>query len=319
MMNVQDLRLLLDSVREAFLLGNESEATLEANPGTLNPGLLLSAKASGFNRISLGVQSFDNGILGSLGRAHTEAQAVDSFGMAREAGFDNISLDLIFGLPGQSMKQWHQSLEQAIGLSPEHVSIYGLQLEEGTPLYQDYKCGRVPEVSVKLEREMYHEGAQILRNSGYGRYEISNFSKPGKECRHNLKYWTMGEFLGLGLGASSYIQGKRWQNLKYMDEWKACIEAGELPVDKNTLLSDSRNDEASILVFTGLRTQHGISFSQFEKITGLHFNKFYPWAQEMLDEWKEKNWIRYPVNPEEGFSLTDEGIDRSNEIMAEFV
>ena len=194
-----------------------TEFTIECNPGTLTKEKLLLYKKYGVNRISMGLQSTDNGILSVLGRIHTFEQFTENFELARSLGFDNINVDLISGVPGQTIKNWKETMEKVTALSPEHISAYSLILEEGTPLYDSYlkdPAGlKLPDEDT--EREIYHYTLKYLEEKGYHRYEISNYAKPGYECRHNLGYWTGEEYIGTGLGASSYLNSENAQSIKH--------------------------------------------------------------------------------------------------------
>ncbi|MFC2662449.1 MAG: radical SAM family heme chaperone HemW, partial [Eubacterium sp.] len=180
---------LISSVQEAFCLEKDAEITMESNPGTLSEGKLKALKEAGVNRLSMGLQSFDNQILKSMGRIHTAEEFLESYELARNAGFTNVNIDLMFDFPGQTIAQWRDTLEKAVSLRPEHLSFYGLQIEEGTPLYEDYKMERIPELDEKKDTEMYYLALDLLKDAGYHHYEISNAALPGYECRHNLKYW----------------------------------------------------------------------------------------------------------------------------------
>ena len=314
-----EITLIMEKIHGLFDVSPDLEATLEANPGTLDLAKLEAYRDAGINRISLGIQSFDDAVLQSIGRIHDSRKALNSVDMVRKAGFSNLSLDLMFGLPGQTLETWLDSLKIAAELDPEHLSLYALQLEEGTPLYLDYKSERVPQVPTTLERRMYHEGSAFLQKRGYHRYEISNFAKPGADCRHNLKYWEMGEFLGAGPGACSFLDGNRWKNLESIEDWKDAIALGRLGVDNNTLSSDSIRDRAGIFVFTGLRKAAGIRFADFRRQVGEDFDAVFPEARTMLEACEREGLVAFEPGTQAGFRLTDAGIDRSNEIMSEFV
>lgn len=310
---------IIGCIRESFAVSPDVEATLEANPGTLDLAKLEGYREAGINRISLGIQSFDDEVLRALGRIHDRRQALEAVELVRKAGFGNLSLDLMFGLPGQSLETWLDTLDKAAGLAPEHLSLYALQLEEETPLYRDYKSERVPQVPPALERRMYHEASAFLQACGYHRYEISNFARPGFACRHNLKYWEMGEFLGAGPGASSYLDGRRWKNMESIKSWQDAIALEILGVDNNTLSLDSIRDRAGIFVFTGLRKAEGIRFADFLREIGQDFETVYPEGRSILEVCEREGLLALETGPRAGFRLTDAGIDRSNEIMSEFV
>ena len=197
-MPAEDMVRILSEVREHFLLDNDCEITIEANPATLTEEKLEAYLNAGINRISIGVQSFDNAILSLLGRIHDKNDAFKAIRMAKKAGFDNINIDLMFGIPGQTMKKWRDTVRQCLFLEPEHISLYSLQLEEGTPLYKMVHTQKLlTELSPETDRTMYHDALQMMESAGYEQYEISNAARPGFESRHNLKYWSYQEYLGL--------------------------------------------------------------------------------------------------------------------------
>lgn len=212
-----DLRRVMDILTGAFPLvsvGDTAEVTMEANPGDVTLERAEGWLSAGFNRISMGVQSFDNELLKLLGRRHNAAQAVESFQLLRVAGFENCSLDLMFGLPEQSLAQWQDSLDRAMVLNPEHVSLYGLQLEKGTPLEADVRTGRTGRPDDDLAADMYLAAQKTLKAAGFRHYEISNWALPGRESRHNLVYWQNGPYLGVGPGAHSSLFGYRFANMR---------------------------------------------------------------------------------------------------------
>ena len=207
---VGDVERILDACRRAFLCDEGMEVTLESNPGDLTVEHLEGLRGVGVNRLSIGVQSFSDAHLLALTRRHSAAEAERAFGMARESGFDNVNLDLMFGLPRQTLEEWKESVDKVANLGPEHLSLYALTLEEGTPLQRDVSKGYTPEPDADLAAEMYLYAMEALGESGYGQYEISNWAKPGRECRHNLVYWRNEEYLGIGSGAHSFLGGCRF-------------------------------------------------------------------------------------------------------------
>ena len=210
LMPLAELERILEGLRRHFELTRDAEVSLEANPGTVDDPYLSRLRELGVNRLSLGVQSFRDDELTFLGRIHSAGEARSAYGAARSAGFDNLSLDLIFGLPGQAADRWLGSLEEAMGLGPEHLSLYPLTVEEGTPLARDVAGGRTPAPDPDLQAELYERAAERLASAGYEQYEISNWSRPGYRCRHNLTYWRNGWWLGLGAGAHSHLPGN-WE------------------------------------------------------------------------------------------------------------
>ena len=199
---------ILSTIRRSFEVANDAEITFEANPDSVTPRLLRRLKGEGFNRVSLGIQSDDDAILDVLGRPHTYDDAVDAVRMIRRAGFRNLSVDLIYGLPQQTLESWQKTLTHVLQLKPEHISCYGLKIEEGTPFCAMQHRLQLPDAD--MQADMYLATVEILRSKGYRQYEISNFCLRGRESRHNLKYWTGGEYLGFGPDASSDFAGKRY-------------------------------------------------------------------------------------------------------------
>jgi oxygen-independent coproporphyrinogen-3 oxidase len=211
-------------MRETFSLGPDAEITLEANPGTVDLDYLRRLVASGVNRLSFGVQSLHDDELASLDRIHTAAEAKEGYAWAREAGFRRINLDLMYGLPEQPLERWQDTLEQAIELSPEHLSLYALTVEEGTKLAYDIDHGRVPEPDGDMQAAMYEWSQRRMAGAGYVQYEISNWSRPGEECRHNLVYWRNGDWLGLGPGAHSHLDGVRFADVYSPKQYISLVE-----------------------------------------------------------------------------------------------
>ena len=204
---------LFKILRSHFRVAGGAEVTAEANPGTLTRDKLKALKDNGVNRISLGAQSLDDDILKRLGRIHRSYEVYSSVETIREAGINNLGIDLIFSIPGQSLKDWSATLDGVIGLKPEHVSTYSLQIEEGTPFHAEMADGTMRPLSEEAELEMYKLAISRLKHSGYTHYEISNFARPGMISRHNIVYWTMGDYAGLGCGAHSFLNGTRIENL----------------------------------------------------------------------------------------------------------
>ena len=227
------------------------EFSVEVNPGTIDARKLDLLKRSGVNRLSIGVQSFDFQCLETLGRIHSAGEAEAAFGLARAAGFENVSIDLIFGIPGQTMEMLDYDLGRALALRPEHISIYNLMYEEGTPLAE-----REPQrLDEELEREMYDYIRARLKGVGFMHYEISNFAKPGSECRHNLLYWTGGEYIGCGPAAHSHWKGTRWANVADLDDY---IKNGPRREFEETLNPEAKECETLVM---GLRLINGVEVS----------------------------------------------------------
>ena len=240
---------------------------MEANPGTVSVASLQELRACGFNRLSLGVQSFADDELRLLGRIHTAQDARDAVRHAREAGFANVSLDLIRGLPAQRLADWKRNVEAAIELAPEHISAYGLTLEEGTPLRERVARGDLPAPAGAGDPRWVEWTVERLQEAGYRRYETSNFARPGCECRHNINYWRNGDYLGLGAGAWSYLDGERRRSLADPAEYARRVEHGDDPVEERERL----DPEAALgeTIMLGLRMTEGISRAEMQRRFGV--------------------------------------------------
>ncbi|HUS82470.1 MAG TPA: radical SAM family heme chaperone HemW, partial [Dehalococcoidia bacterium] len=217
---------LMDGLRRLFDVAGDAEVTLEANPESVDDAHMETLRKMGVNRLSLGVQSFDDGELRFLGRIHDAARAEEAYRAARKAGFDSVSIDLIFGLPEQTVTRWRNSLEQAVALEPDHLSLYALTLEEGTPLSRRIAEGECPEPDADAQADMYAWSSARLAKAGYEQYEISNWAKAGHRCRHNLTYWHSEPYLGLGAGAHSYIDSYRLANQRLPARYIEAVSTG---------------------------------------------------------------------------------------------
>jgi len=261
-----DLLKLIGFIYKRFDLTEGTESTIEANPGTLG-GLDLGAlRATGINRVSLGVQSFDLAELKLLGRTHGPDEVVVSVKRLREAGFGNVNLDLIYALPGQSLESWAENLKRAIDLGPEHVSLYDLTIDEGTALYTEFRAGRLTLPPEPLQVEMYMHAVETLAGAGYGRYEISNFALPGRECAHNLNYWSGGWYVGIGAGAHTYMDGARKGNIESVPEYMEAASRGAATVATSETLTKAEMEREFIML--GLRKAVGISLDEYTRCFG---------------------------------------------------
>jgi oxygen-independent coproporphyrinogen-3 oxidase len=260
------LAAIMREIFACFSVSGTAEITVETNPGTADEEKYASLKRAGINRLSIGVQACHRDLLKTLGRLHSYSDAVKAFLDARSAGIDNISLDLIFGIPGQTFEQWHSCLETVAELRPEHISAYGLQLEEGTPLFNKVGEGILEPCPEDLEAEMYLDLIETLESYGYIHYEISNFSLPGYFCRHNLRYWRNLDYLSLGPSAHSYLKGRRFSNEPGLDRYVERLQAGDLPVCWEEETGPAT--EMSETAFVGLRLIEGLDTELFRKRFG---------------------------------------------------
>ena len=259
---------ILCNIRSFFRHTKIEEITLEANPGDLSEDKLRGLKEAGINRLSMGVQSFQDTLLHRLSRRHNGEEAIAAVRAARRAGFENISIDLMYGLPEQTMAQWQADVEQAIQLDVEHVSAYCLTYEEGTPLYRMLQDGAVSELDEDLCNQMQDYLEEALEKNGVNRYEISNYAKEGYRSKHNSSYWTGAPYLGLGAGAHSYDGAycRQW-NPDDIGAYMAAIEKGELPLENEILSETDRYNEAVML---GLRTSEGLDLNRFSEADRAH-------------------------------------------------
>jgi oxygen-independent coproporphyrinogen-3 oxidase len=246
---------IAEKIYSRFKVAENAEFTIEANPCTLSLDKLKAYRSYGINRLSVGVQAWQDNLLKRLGRVHTAEQAEKSINAAKEAGFDNINIDLMFSLPEQSFEKWRTTLEKTVSIEPTHISAYSLIVEEGTPFY-DMEL-KLP--SEDTDRRMYHYAVEYLRDNGYYQYEISNFARKGLACRHNLVYWDRGEYKGFGLNAASLIGKTRLKNTESFDEYLSGVTVSE----REELTCE---DEMSEFMFLGLRKTEGISVKQFKGI-----------------------------------------------------
>jgi len=306
---------IMSAVYEGFAVEASAEVTIECNPGTLDADKLGYYRHSGINRISLGLQSADDDELRLIGRIHSYEDFLKSFQKVKQAGFDNINVDLISAIPNQNLESWKSTLKKVAMLKPEHISAYSLIIEDGTPFYKMYtgKEGEKQLPDDELDRDMYYVTKDILANYGYQRYEISNYAKAGYECRHNTGYWTGVEYLGLGLGASSYVMGRRFHTEKELDKYmniKMHEDINPLYQDIQELTLEDRMEE---FMFLGLRMVGGVSGSEFMERFGQ--NMFNIYAQVIEQNVKKQLLIiEYPF-----LRLTEKGIDLSNSVMSDFI
>jgi putative oxygen-independent coproporphyrinogen III oxidase len=247
---------LLAHLRGVFDVAPDAEVTTEANPDTVDERVLERLLTAGFTRLSMGVQSFDPQVLAALERVHGPASARRAYAAARAAGFTDVNLDLIYGASGETLASWRRTLDQAVDMGPEHLSCYALTIEPATPLGWKVNAGIVPPPDPDLQAEMYDAACEVLAANGYLHYEVSNWSRPGFECRHNLGYWRRRPYIGLGAGAHSYRDGRRWWNLRPPAAYLETVERGEAPVGGEELLS--ADEERLETTFLGLRTTEGL-------------------------------------------------------------
>ena len=334
------LKEVLDTVREVFVLAKGEEVpeiTVEVNPGTVDYDKLMTYREAGINRISFGLQSTLDHELKLLGRIHDYEQFLENYSLARSIGFNNINVDLMSALPGQTLQDWEITLQRIAELNPEHISAYSLIIEEGTPFYERYgegkpEAGKLPEE--ETDRLMYARTKEILKDYGYHRYEISNYSRKGYECRHNQGYWTGIPYLGLGLGASSCLWNTRFQNTTELEEYiQACMK--ECNHSENVTIASKAKDQTNVprgipgirrelqelsrkaqmeeFMFLGLRLTKGISREEFTVRFGQEIEEIYG---KVIEGLKDKGLLDESMGL---LYLTEYGIDVSNQVLAEFL
>lgn len=306
-----DARLsrILSTILRFYPVSPDAEITLEANPDSAgDPDVLKDLRTAGFNRISLGMQSACAEELAEIGRIHTPEQVKLAVSAARAAGFDNLSLDLIYGLPHQTMDRWHDNLAAAVALNPEHLSCYGLKVEEGTPLFARRETAELP--GDEAQADMYLHTVEFLSRNGYAQYEISNFSKPGRESRHNLKYWVLGEYLGFGPGAHSDFDGARFAYTRDLSAYMQGVQ-NHAPVfsEREEIPASERSAEWLML---NLRTVRGLAPVEFESRFHASFSPFLPF----LNQCRQAGYAEF----EDGrWHLTPQGFLLSNQIIGELL
>ena len=312
----QQLEKIFITLSQEFTILSEAEISLELNPGTVTLEKLRDYQKLGINRLSIGLQSADNEELKKLGRIHTWEEFLETWKNIQELGFSNINIDLMSALPGQTIESYKNTLEKVLSLKPQHISAYSLIIEEGTKFYHWYgdKGQRIEELPTEEEdREMYYLTKNFLKEKGYERYEISNYSLPGYECKHNIGYWTGKPYLGIGLGASSYWKSERLQNQNRMEDYEQIIGLEENPIKEREKLCEKEKMEE--FMFLGLRRMEGVSEKRFQSNFGVSMKEVYG---EILKKLEKKILVFYDEK-KETWALTEKGIDVSNQVFLEFL
>lgn len=316
LVETSQLEELLKTVREKYRLASDAELTIEVNPGTVDKEKLIRLRKAGLNRLSIGLQSSDDRELKALGRIHTWEQFIVCYGDARQAGFENINVDVMSALPGQSFSDYCRTLDAVLSLHPipEHISAYSLILEEGTPFFEMAEKGSLQMPDEDTDRAMYHETKRLLTQAGFVRYEISNYARKGFACRHNCGYWRRRDYLGLGLGASSLINNVRFKNTcnmeSYLRDPTGCRE------DVQSLCTEEQMEE---FMFLGLRLTEGVDPTEFARLYGRSMDEVY--GKVIEKNLREGLLYRYQCREYGGerLALTDLGLDVSNYVMGQFL
>ena len=309
-LNEENLSKLMKVIKN-INFSEDAEKTIECNPGTVSEEKFNIMKDGGINRLSFGLQTTKNNLLKGIGRIHTFEAFKDNYNLARSVGFNNINIDMMFGLPNQSVKDWTDSLEEVAKLNPEHISAYSLIIEEGTPFYKLYNEDKLKLPSEEEEREMYKKCKDILIENGYHQYEISNYAKEGKECLHNEVYWMCDEYIGVGASSSSYIDRKRIKNIDDLREYIKRIGSGESIVDEEII--NTKNDDIEEFMFMGLRMNCGIEEEEFKR-------RFHTDVDNVYKDVIEGNINKGLLERKRGrIYLTDKGIELSNMVMSDMI
>lgn len=307
----EEIKLLFDNIKSNFKLKNNAEITMECNPGTLTVNKLKVMKECGVNRLSIGLQAVQNNHLKYIGRIHTYEEFEENYNQAKNVGFENINIDLMYALPNQKKEDWMESLEKVVKLNPTHISAYSLILEEGTELFNMYERNEFKLLDEDADIEMYEYTINYLKMNGYNQYEISNYAKEGFECKHNILYWKCENYLGLGVSASGYLNNTRYNNISDLDEYNKLIHSGKKPIEWQEKLSIK--DEIEESIFLGLRMNEGIKFKMFYEKYDFNFEEEY---KNEINKLKNMNLIEIRDGV---LKLTQKGREISNSIFVEFI
>ncbi|MCS6831667.1 MAG: radical SAM family heme chaperone HemW [Armatimonadota bacterium] len=302
---------ILDAIRSRFNVSTDAEISIEANPGTVDRSRFAVLRQAGFNRLSLGVQSFDDRLLQALGRIHSSREAICSYEAARAAGFENINIDLMFALPDQTLRQWQHTLRTAIGLQPEHFSCYALTVEPRTPFYTMYRRGQLNLPDEDTDLRMYLYTIRALTRAGYEHYEISNFAKPGYRCRHNIVYWRNEQYLGFGPGAVSYRNGVRWKCLSNPRRYVQAVRDGLSLVEEEEQLACEQSLGETLMLM--LRTRDGVDVRTVQERYGVNL------LQRYANQLNRLRRLRLLEVTPDRWRITRKGLPIANTICAEFL
>ncbi|MGL5245720.1 MAG: radical SAM family heme chaperone HemW [Sarcina sp.] len=309
-LEVKELSSLLKTIN-TLTLSKNIEFSMECNPGSITDEKLQLMKDNGVNRISIGLQAVQNDLLNKLGRIHNFNEFKENFLLARKYGFRNINVDLMFGIPNQKIEHWEKTLETIIELNPEHISAYSLIIEEGTPFYNYYEKDIIQLPTEEEERAMYDLTLDILEKNNYKQYEISNFSKEGLECKHNIAYWDLKEWVGVGTAATSFIDNKKIKNVDNIEEYIALINKNKKPYE--SIENNSIENNMEEFMFMGLRKINGISEEEFFRRFGKEINQIY---EDIICKFQKEELLCRECGK---IYLSKKGIELSNLVMMEFL
>jgi len=310
-LTIEQISSLIEACRRTFEVARDSEITAEANPGSVSQNYLEELRSAGVNRLSFGVQSFDDGELRMIGRTHSAEEAREAVRTARAAGFANVSLDLIAGLPEQKMETWRRNLEEAFALEPDHLSVYLLELYQDAPLLHRINRGELRAIDEELTVAMYFALMDEAERQGFEHYEISNWARPGFESRHNLKYWTGAPYWAFGVSAAGYDGQTRWSNTRNIHEYLSKIESGQSPVTEQIELDE--DDRQSENLFLRLRLKGGVDLSEHRRRFGVNALERY---RDEIERLREAGLIELEENR---LKISRAGTVLANEVFAAFV
>lgn len=307
----EEIKEIFFYIKSNFNIKKDAEITIECNPGTLSKEKLITMKDLGINRLSIGLQATQESHLRYIGRIHTYEEFVKNYKEALDIGFKNINIDLMYALPNQNFDEWKDSLEKIVKLNPSHISAYSLILEEGTKLHDMYEKNEFEMIDEDTDIKMYNYTINYLKDNRYNQYEISNYSKSGFECNHNILYWKCNHYIGLGPGASGYINNYRYNNLESLNDYHEKLLNNEKPIDFIDELTIE--DKIQEKIFMGLRMNEGIKFIEFKDEFDLDFKLRF---KDVLKRLKENKLI---IEDEFGIKLTQDGREISNSVFIEFM
>ena len=309
LLEARHIEMIIHQLDESFNINHLEEFTIESNPGEFSYEKMKDFKALGVNRISFGFQSLNDDILKFLTRWHSAKDCIESFNNARKTGFKNINIDMMFGIPNQSVQDWQKDLKHVIDLNPEHISAYSLTVEKQTPLYKYVASNEIIMPHEKVDIDMYSYTMDILNNGDYSQYEISNYSKKNKECKHNLHYWKREPYLAFGPSGHGYNDNQRYWNIRDLNKYMICLDSDKLPIDNSEILN--QENIFNEIILNGLRTSEGINVSEIK----LKFNtKTLNSILERTDDWS--NYIEYN---DKRIRLNKKGYFIADEITLDFI
>lgn len=310
-LNGDEIKTLFKKINENFKIKEDAEITMECNPGTIDEKKLLAMKESGVNRLSIGLQAVQNHHLKYIGRIHTYEEFEKNYIEAKNIGFNNINIDLMYALPNQTVEDWKETLEKIVKLNPEHISAYSLILEENTELFDMFNRKEFRLLDEDTDIEMYEYTINYLKLHGYNQYEISNYAKTGYECNHNILYWKCENYIGIGTSSAGYLNNIRYNNICEIDKYEEAVLNNKKPIEFEEFTSEK--DEIEEKIFLGLRMNEGIKFIDFEEKYNLNFEDKY---KEQIEKLTKMNLIEVD---NQGMRLTQKGREISNSVFVEFM